>query len=143
MAALMSDYVYGLIGGVLLGTAAVFLRLSLNAPLGISGFLSRALTFRVKQADWRLSFLGGMLLVGLVLPFVFPLALAESLQGDWWLIASAALLVGVGARVAGGCTSGHSLCGMGSLELDSIAATLIFIVSGAVTVFFTSGGVLG
>lgn len=143
MAAWMSDYVYGLIGGVLLGTAAVFLRLSLNSPLGISGFLSRALTFRINQADWRLSFLAGMLLVGLALPFIYPAALAESLQGDWWVIAGAALLVGVGARVAGGCTSGHSLCGMGSLDVDSIAATVIFMIAGATTVYLTNGGMFG
>ncbi|EDY83494.1 YeeE/YedE family protein [Verrucomicrobiia bacterium DG1235] len=139
----MTDYVYGLVGGVLLGLAAVFLRISIGAPLGVSGFLSKALLFRFKVADWRLSFLVGMLVVAVVLRWTYPEAIGESLGGDLWRIALAATLVGSGARIAGGCTSGHSLCGMGSLDIDSIAATLIFIVAGAATVYLTSGGVVG
>lgn len=138
----MHDYVSGLIGGVLLGGSALFLRLSVGAPLGISGFLSKALSFRPKRVQWRFSFLVGMGLVALVLPRVYPVAVSEALVGDLWLVALAGLLVGVGARTAGGCTSGHSLCGMGNLDIDSFAATLIFIASGAATVFLV-GGIAG
>lgn len=137
----MHDYVNGLIGGTLLGLAALFLRLTVGSPLGISGFLSKALSFKPKVADWRLSFIAGMGLVAALLPLTYPVAVAETLGGELWFICLAGALVGAGARVAGGCTSGHSLCGMGSLETDSIVATLIFIASGVATVFLLGGSV--
>lgn len=135
----MHGYVSALIGGVLLGVAALFLRLAVGSPLGISGFLSKALSFRLKVADWRLSFLLGMLVTAFAMAWVYPEAISEPLSFDLWILALAALLVGAGARIAGGCTSGHSLCGMGSLDIDSILATVIFIVVGALTVFLTGG----
>jgi uncharacterized membrane protein YedE/YeeE len=50
------------------------------------------------------------------------------------LIALAGLLVGVGTRIGGGCTSGHGVCGVSRLSSRSLIATLIFIASGSVTV---------
>ncbi len=135
----MDEYFSAVIGGSLLGGAALFLRLTLGFPLGISGFLSKALSFKPTVADWRLSFLAGMLVVSVALVRVYPQSISEPLSVDLWMVAVAALLVGGGARIAGGCTSGHSLCGMGSLDVDSIVATLIFIASGALTVFFMGG----
>lgn len=138
----MTDYVSGAVGGVLLGGAAVFLLLALGYPVGISGFLSKALSFKGKVAGWRLSFLGGMLVVSLLLGIFYPEPIAEALPGSIGLALLAAFLVGAGARVAGGCTSGHSLCGMGRLDYDSIIATVIFILSGAATVYLVFGGPL-
>ncbi|MDQ8199586.1 YeeE/YedE thiosulfate transporter family protein [Pelagicoccus enzymogenes] len=135
----MDQYLSALLGGILLGAAALFLRLALGFPLGISGFLSKALSFKLEVAGWRLSFLAGMLATAVALAVFNPASISEPLSADLWLIAIAALLVGGGARIAGGCTSGHSLCGMGSLDLDSVVATLIFIASGALTVFFMEG----
>jgi uncharacterized membrane protein YedE/YeeE len=50
------------------------------------------------------------------------------------MIAMAGLLVGVGTRMAGGCTSGHGVCGMSRLSTRSIVATITFIATGAITV---------
>lgn len=136
---LMDGYLSAAIGGVLLGGAALFLRLAFSVPLGISGFLSKALSTKAAVSDWRLSFLLGMLLVAISLNWVYPQAISEPLGVDFWGIAVAALLVGGGARVAGGCTSGHSLCGMGNLDVDSVVATVIFIASGALAVFLMGG----
>lgn len=135
----MHEYVVALLGGGLLGGAALFLRLAIGSPLGISGFLSKTLSFRLDVAQWRLSFLLGMLVAAFAVRWVYPESIAEPLDSDYWLLALAALLVGAGARIAGGCTSGHSLCGMGNLDIDSFAATFIFIVSGATTVFLMGG----
>ncbi|MDQ8186596.1 hypothetical protein [Pelagicoccus sp. SDUM812002] len=135
----MNDYLSALAGGVLLGGTALFLRLALGYPLGISGFLSKALSFKLTVAGWRLSFLAGMLLAALSLNWIYPSAISEPLSADLWVLGLAALLVGGGARIAGGCTSGHSLCGMGNLDLDSVVATVIFIVSGAVAVLVMGG----
>ena len=55
----------------------------------------------------------------------------------WPLIIIAGLLVGFGTRYAGGCTSGHGVCGIGRLSPRSIAATATFIAAGMLTVFVT------
>jgi hypothetical protein len=45
------------------------------------------------------------------------------------------VLVGLGTRLGGGCTSGHGICGIGRLSTRSISATVIFMVVAAITVF--------
>ena len=39
-------------------------------------------------------------------------------------------LVGFGARYAGGCTSGHAIMGLSTLQLPSLIATISFMVGG-------------
>ena len=50
------------------------------------------------------------------------------------LLVAAGLLVGIGTRLANGCTSGHGVCGMSRLSPRGIVATLIYLLAGAVTV---------
>ena len=124
-----------LIGGALIGLSAVLL-LWLNGCLaGISGILGSAL--RVARGDilWRLLFLAGLILgAGAYLLFA-PLSF-ELRQGyPVALLAIAGFLVGVGTRMSGGCTSGHGICGMARFSRRSIVATLIFMLTGILTVF--------
>ena len=56
-----------------------------------------------------------------------------------WLL-SAGLLVGLGAKLGNGCTSGHGICGIGRLSLRSVVATLTFMASGFITVFLLRHG---
>jgi len=58
-------------------------------------------------------------------------------EAGWPMIIAAGLLVGFGTRYAGGCTSGHGVCGIGRLSQRSMAATASFIAAGMVTVFIT------
>ena len=51
------------------------------------------------------------------------------------MIIAAGLLVGLGARIGGGCTSGHGVCGLPRFSVRSIVATLTFMAVAAVTVF--------
>ena len=51
------------------------------------------------------------------------------------LLAVAGVLVGFGARLGSGCTSGHGVCGIGRFSRRSIVATLTFILTGALTAF--------
>src|SRR3546814_6964558 len=44
------------------------------------------------------------------------------------------LLVGFGARYAGGCTSGHSISGISNLQLPSLIATIGFFIGGMIMV---------
>jgi len=46
------------------------------------------------------------------------------------------LLVGFGARYAGGCTSGHAISGLSDLQLPSLIAVIGFFVGGLVMIHF-------
>jgi len=51
-----------------------------------------------------------------------------------WLIVTSGLLVGLGTRMGGGCTSGHGVCGLGRRSPRSLVATLTFMTLGVITV---------
>src|SRR5699024_10655643 len=46
----------------------------------------------------------------------------------------AGLLVGFGARYAGGCTSGHAISGLSNLQLPSLIAVIGFFIGGLLMV---------
>jgi uncharacterized membrane protein YedE/YeeE len=50
-----------------------------------------------------------------------------------WRLLLGGLLVGYGARLANGCTSGHGICGLGSLQLPSLVAVLTFMATAFLT----------
>ena len=50
------------------------------------------------------------------------------------MIVAAGLLVGFGARLGGGCTSGHGVCGIARLSKRSIAATMVFMGAAVIVV---------
>ena len=52
------------------------------------------------------------------------------------MVAFAGLLVGIGTRIGGGCTSGHGVCGIGRLSMRSIVATVTFVLAGIALVAF-------
>lgn len=120
-----------LIGGTLIGLAAILLRLSTGRIAGISGLLGQALNSRA-AIPWLFVLglgAGGWLAQGLVdLP-----AAATQLPGSadgWALLLCGGLLVGVGTRLGSGCTSGHGVCGIARLSPRSIAATMTFMLVG-------------
>ncbi|MBE9601555.1 YeeE/YedE family protein [Pedobacter sp. MC2016-24] len=52
------------------------------------------------------------------------------------IIAVGGFLVGFGARYAGGCTSGHAIMGLSSLQWPSLIATIFFMTGGFIMVNF-------
>ncbi len=123
-------WLQALLGGALIGTAAVLLMFGLGRIAGISGIVGGLLPPSVPDRGWRLWFLGGLLagpaLVGLILgrdPVGLPTV------GLPVLIA-AGLLVGLGTGLGGGCTSGHGVCGLARLSPRSLAATIVFMLAG-------------
>jgi hypothetical protein len=119
-----------LLGGALIGLAAIVLLLVNGRIAGISGILAGLVRAPGDRA-WRLSFVLGLLaaplLAGLLLPqFVFPAALPPGIQETTRLFA-AGLLVGLGTRMANGCTSGHGVCGLARLSLRSLVAVAVFM----------------
>ena len=121
-------------GGLIIGLAvAVFF--SLNGRLvGISGIASNALTEKENKFD-NLLFLLGLITA----PFIYSLFSNEginiSISNSYVLLIAAGLLVGIGTRISGGCTSGHGISGIGRFSLRSIIATITFMIVGIITVY--------
>jgi uncharacterized membrane protein YedE/YeeE len=59
------------------------------------------------------------------------------MPASWAVIIAAGLLVGVGTRLGGGCTSGHGICGIARLSGRSLTATAIFMLTAIVVVALT------
>jgi uncharacterized protein len=129
----------GLIGGILIGLAAVVLMGGIGRVAGISGIFGGLLTAMPdSDARWRAVFVAGLILgsVAVVLAggfdrdsFWFPPSLL--------VMAAGGLLVGIGTRLGGGCTSGHGVCGLARLSQCSMTATATFLVVAIVVVFLT------
>ena len=84
---------------------------------------------------WRTLFLLGLLLGGVLTRSVIGQAVPAESPTPLWLIANSGLLVGLGTRMGGGCTSGHGVCGLGRRSPRSLVATLTFMTLGVITVF--------
>lgn len=123
-----------LIGGAMIGLAAVLLLVLVGRVAGISGILNGA----IEQHDgrtWRWSFLIG-LVAGAALWFAFGSGVSPPRTGFPlpWLVA-AGVLVGFGTRLGSGCTSGHGICGLARLSKRSLAAVVAFMGAGIAAVF--------
>lgn len=125
-------------GGLLIGTSAALLLLLNGRIAGLSGMLATATGIGAGGPPWRQSV---AFIVGL--PLGATLTAAFVRRPDLVIAASpaalvvAGLLVGFGARLGNGCTSGHGVCGMARLSPRSIVATLTFMAVAVLTVFVT------
>lgn len=122
------------LGGGLIGLSVVLFALFNGRVLGVSGILSGALERHARERAWGLAFIGGLISGGLLLLAFYPQAFAVSPNRSLVATVGAGLLVGFGSRLGNGCTSGHGICGVSRLSPRSIAATLIFIATGMLTV---------
>ena len=126
-----------LLGGGIIGLSAVVLLATQGRIAGISGIVSRILPPSVDKAGLPQ---GIIFLIGLLLaaPLWFVLTGAAPVQmvsSNGLLSVIAGLLVGFGAVMGSGCTSGHGVCGISRGSARSIAATMIFMATAFVTVF--------
>jgi len=126
-----------LLGGGIIGLSAVVLLATQGRIAGISGIVSRILPPSVDKAGLPqgIIFLIGLLLAAplwLVLTGATPVQMVSS---NGLLLVIAGLLVGFGAVMGNGCTSGHGVCGISRGSARSIAATMTFMATASVTVF--------
>jgi uncharacterized membrane protein YedE/YeeE len=121
-------------GGLLIGAAAAAFVLIHGRIAGISGILGGLLRPAGQDIGWRIAFMAG-LLGAPALYALFTRLPSATVEAGFPVMAVAGLLVGVGTRYGGGCTSGHGVCGLSRLSRRSLAATLAFMAAGFVTVF--------
>jgi len=123
-----------LAGGVLIGLAAAWLILANGRILGASGLLGGLIPPRAGDWPWRAQAILGLILAPVVASLLFQTPSPTIAAGPATLIVGG-LLVGVGTRLANGCTSGHGVCGLARFSPRSLAATLTFMAAGFATVF--------
>lgn len=123
-------------GGLLIGLGAVLLMLGLGRIFGATGILSG--TVFADDADersWRLALIAGMVLAPGVLYALTGQMPELSVPVSPLMIAVGGVIVGLGASLGSGCTSGHGVCGLSRLSLRSIVAVPTFMATAAITVF--------
>ena len=131
-----------LAGGVLIGSAAAMLLLLNGRIAGISGIVGGLLRPVRGDLGWRVAFIAGLLGAPLVYA-LFAVLPQPQIDASHAALLAAGLLVGVGTRFGGGCTSGHGVCGISRLSVRSLVATLAFMGAGFVTVFVLRHGIGG
>jgi len=157
------------LGGLVIGSLVPLLYYFLNTPLGVStgfGNLAKVL-FGSRKLKWlqgksfenvlnhRFYMMLGMLLGAFIAGRTMGIPIStemgkftQVLQWPSWAnivwFLMGGFLLGLGARIAGGCTSGHSIHGLANFHLSSLIATIFFLLFGAITVFairiFLMGG---
>jgi len=124
-----------LAGGALIGLAVSALWIFNGRLAGISVIFGDALAPRLTDVQWRWAFLAGLIAGGLLLGIVRPESFAGGVDGSLLTLAVSGLLVGVGTRLGGGCTSGHGVCGMARLSLRSLVSVAVFMFVAGLVVF--------
>ncbi|MCK9396162.1 MAG: YeeE/YedE family protein [Methylobacter sp.] len=131
-----SAYIYGLLGGLLIGIAAAMFVLLNGRIAGISGILAGLLQAGKGDKIWRIMFMLGLVAAPFAYQAAFDLP-AVTIEAGTAQLLIAGLLVGLGTSYASGCTSGHGVCGISRGSMRSIAATLAFMTAGFITVYLT------
>lgn len=131
------------VGGALIGLAAALLMLLAGRIAGISGILGATLGFGTGERAWRLAFIAGLISAPVAAMFAGYPVPAPQVPASWVVIVVAGMLVGFGARLGGGCTSGHGVCGIARFSKRSIVATAVFMGAAVVVVAIMRHGVGG
>lgn len=124
------EWLYGFLGGLLIGGAATLYLLFNGKVMGVSGIVG-GLVDGTGWRDWaeRAAFIIGCIgLPALIVPRLW--ATETQITGNWAVIIVGGLLVGIGTRLANGCTSGHGVCGISRLSLRGIVSTVFYILAG-------------
>ncbi len=131
-----ASLIWPLAGGLLIGTAAAVFLLWEGRVAGVSGLVAEASGIsRASDRRAALLFVAGLVAGGALALWFRPTDVSALVNRPWALVIGAGLLVGYGTRLGSGCTSGHGICGLARLSRRSLVATLLFMGSGAVTVF--------
>tara|TARA_B110000114_G_scaffold160489_1_gene177171 strand:+ start:61 stop:480 length:420 start_codon:yes stop_codon:yes gene_type:complete len=122
------------LGGSLIGLAVAIFFVFNGRLIGVSGIASNFLTSKDNRFD-NFLFLVGLIIGPIVYKIFSQQEINISISNSFYLLAVAGLLVGVGTRIGGGCTSGHGISGIGRFSLRSIVATATFMIVAILTFY--------
>ncbi|CUH52734.1 YeeE/YedE family protein [Shimia marina] len=134
LSSIPSDWLFGLGGGLLIGLGGAVFLLGNGRIMGASGIIGGLVDGSGKgNLGERIAFLLGVFLLPIL---IYPLfgEVDTHASGNLAVLIAAGLLVGVGTRIANGCTSGHGVCGISRLSLRGMVATVFYIMAGGLTV---------
>ena len=125
-----------LIGGAMIGLAALLLMAANGRVMGVSGILSGIIRpDNAGDVSWRVLFVIG----AIIGPFIVWLIQGEPITiqpvASGLILPIAGFFVGIGTAIGAGCTSGHGICGLARLSIRSLVAVGSFMVSAIVVVY--------
>ena len=123
-----------LTGGIIIGFAVAIFFYFNGRLVGISGIASNALTEERNKLD-NILFLIGLIIGPIIYALFTQEEISISISNSYLPLIFAGLLVGIGTRISGGCTSGHGISGIGRFSVRSIVATITFMIVGIITVY--------
>ncbi|MEO1249658.1 MAG: YeeE/YedE family protein [Pseudomonadota bacterium] len=128
--------VLSLLGGVLIGCAAVLLMLIHGRIAGATGILAGfVLPSGLSEWGWRAAMIAGMATAPAVVLLATGTMPVVDVPVSVMALTGGGLLVGIGVTLGGGCTSGHGVCGLARLSPRSLVATLTFMAACFATVY--------
>ena len=135
---MQTDWIMGLTGGVVIGLAASFYLLTNGKIMGASGIIGDL----VDKSGWstardRIIFLAGLVFAPMVCIIVLDIPAETKVTTNIIVLIMAGLMVGIGTRLANGCTSGHGVCGISRLSLRGIFSTIFYVLAGIFTVLLS------
>ncbi|WP_291010353.1 YeeE/YedE thiosulfate transporter family protein [Hydrogenophaga sp.] len=127
-----------LIGGLIIGSGVALLFVLTGLVGGMSTVFSSTWSWAVKapffhqlrftsSRVWRLVYAAGLVLGAGIWWLTMGGGEALRTEVPVGLLLVGGFFVGYGARLGNGCTSGHGICGLGSLQLPSLLAVLTFM----------------
>ncbi|HEY9096912.1 MAG TPA: YeeE/YedE thiosulfate transporter family protein [Hydrogenophaga sp.] len=131
-------------GGLLIGAGVALLFVFTGLVGGMSSVFSSTWSYVSRKAYfqqtrytdtrlWRLVYAAGLILGAAIWWFGFSDGTVGRTRVPVWALFVGGVLVGYGARLGNGCTSGHGICGLGSLQWPSLLAVLTFMATAFIT----------
>ena len=131
-----------LAGGLAIGAGVSLLFLTTGLVGSMSTFFTSTLSWFAKwpyfqqsrfvgSRNWRLIYAVG-LVAGASLWGLVSGAQPVTTVSTWQLV-TGGFIAGFGARLSNGCTSGHGICGVASLQWPSVFSVLIFLATAMIT----------
>jgi len=129
------------IGGLLVGLGTVVIYLGTGITAGASTFLESTLSYVSERSrfqqyrasrDWRIVFTVSIIAGAAIYALIYQ-------GGAWvtevapWRLFVGGILVGIGTRIGKGCTSGHGICGVGSVSRTSLVGVVTFLLVAIIT----------
>lgn len=123
-------------GGMLIGLAASLLMLGFGRIFGATGILSGLVFVEGREEfKWRTALVIGMILAPGMIYAVTGAMPELTVSVSPLMIVVGGVIVGLGASLGSGCTSGHGVCGLSRLSVRSFVAVPTFMATAAITVF--------